>query len=230
MATKNTGKNTGKNQDESAAVAQAVSKSEEFFNTYKKPLTYTLIGIVVLLCIGFAYAKLVREPRRQEALGQMFPAETYFRADSFNLALNGDGNSLGFKDVIKEYKALPGKVVYFYAGVCELQLGNYNEAISYLTKYNAKDDVIQARAYCNIGDAYVGLDNLDKGLSYYLKAAHYKDNLYAAAYYMKAGIIYEELGDKANALAMYKIIKNDYPQTLEGYEIDKYISRIESAQ
>jgi tetratricopeptide (TPR) repeat protein len=157
----------------------------------------------------------------------MFPAERYFRSDSFALALNGDGNVLGFKDIIDQYKALPGQVVYFYAGVSELQLGNFGQAIEYLKKYKSRDEIIQARAWCNIGDAYAGLEDTESALTWYLKAAAYRDNAYAAAYYRKAGILMEEKGDYAGALDMYKTIKNKYPQTLEGYEIDKYIARLE---
>lgn len=228
MAKKNTEKKT--KSEEPVAVAQALGKTEEFLAKYKKHLLYSAIAIVVILGGGFAYMKLIREPRKQEALAQLFPAESYFRADSFNLALNGDGNNMGFKDIIDEYKALPGKVVYFYAGVSELQMGNYQEAINYLKKYNAKDEIIQARAYCNIGDAYVGTGDLQNGLSYYLKAAEYKDNAYSAAYYKKAGIIYEELDNKVKALEMYKLIKDKYPQSIEGYDIDKYISRLEVSE
>jgi len=57
------------------------------------------------------------------------------------------------------------------------------------------------RAYANIADAYVGLDQLDKGLSWYMKAATYKDNAYAAGYYKKAAILMEETGDYEGALS-----------------------------
>ena len=46
---------------------------------------------------------LFRKPLIQEALAQSFTAEQHFRADSFALALNGDGNALGFKQIIDEY-------------------------------------------------------------------------------------------------------------------------------
>ena len=227
MSKKNTSAKHKQKKEDPAAVAEAISKTEEFLAKYKKHLIYSATGILVLLGLGFGYMKLIREPRRQEALAQMFPAESYFRADSFDLALNGDGNVLGFKDIIDEYKALPGKVIYFYTGVSELQLGNYTQAIEYLKKYNYGDEIIQARAYCNIGDAYAGLNDLDNALSWYKKAAHYKDNAYSAAYYKKAGIILEEKEDYSGALEMYKTIKDQYPQTIEGVEIDKYISRLE---
>lgn len=214
-------------KEEAAVVAEAISKSEEFLAKYKNHLIYTVAGVIILLGLGFGYMKLIREPRRNEALAQMFPAERYFRSDSFALALNGDGNVLGFKDIIDQYKALPGQVVYFYAGVSELQLGNFGQAIEYLKKYKSRDEIIQARAWCNIGDAYAGLEDTESALTWYLKAAAYRDNAYAAVYYRKAGILMEEKGDYAGALDMYKTIKNKYPQTLEGYEIDKYIARLE---
>jgi len=227
MSKKKSGAKPQQKNEEKATVAQAISKSEEFLNKYKKHIIYTVAGIIVLLGLVFGYTKLIREPRRNEALAQLFPAEQYFRTDSFYLALNGDGNVLGFKDIIKQYKSLPGQVVYFYAGICELRLGNYQEAIDYLNNYNSGDDIIQARAWCNIGDAYAGLYYLDNAISWYQKAAGYRDNAYAAAYYKKAGILLEEKGNFNGALDMYKTIKDKYPQTIEGYDIDKYISRLE---
>ncbi len=227
MSKKNTGSKSKQTKKETAIVAEAISKSEEFLNKYKKHLIYLITGIIVLLGFGFGYMKLIREPRREEALAQLFPAEQYFRVDSFYLALNGDGNVLGFKDIIDEYKAISGQVVYFYAGVCELKLGNYNEAIDYLKKYRSRDEIIQARAYCNIADAYACLDQLDEAITWYLKAARYRDNAYAAGYYKKAAILMEEKENYQDALKLYRTIKDKYPQTIEGFDIDKYIARLE---
>ncbi len=169
--------------------------------------------------------KLIREPRRQEALAQMFPGRKYFRSDSFDLALNGTERTR-FKDILMSTRHFRARLSIFMP--ChELQLGNYTQAIEYLKKYNSGDEIIQARAYCNIGDAYAGLNDLDNALSWYKKAALYKDNAYSAAYYKKAGIILEEKEDYSGALEMYKTIKDQYPQTNEGVEIDKYISRLE---
>ena len=115
MSKKKSGAKPQQKNEEKATVAQAISKSEEFLNKYKKHIIYTVAGIIVLLGLVFGYTKLIREPRRNEALAQLSPAEQYFRTDSFYLALNSDGNVLGFKDIIKQYKSLPGQVVYFYA-------------------------------------------------------------------------------------------------------------------
>ena len=49
-----------------------------------------------------------------------------------------------------------------------------------------------------------------------------------ATYLFKAALVSEETGDLDGALKLYKEIEDKYPQTLEGYDIQKYISRIEN--
>lgn len=215
-----------KHHDPEESVGEALNQTEHFIEKYKKPLIYSVIAIIAITAIGFAYQHLYRKPQINEAQAQTFVAEQYFRADSFALALNGDGNALGFKQIIDEYGNNAGEAIYLYAGISELQLGNFKDAIDYLKKYDGDDLILQARALCNIGDAYAGLQENKEAVSYYLKAAKHVDNQFAAGYLLKAGIMYEELGDKESAIKAYEEIKVKYPQSVEGYEIDKYISRI----
>ena len=188
------------------AVAEAVSKTEVFFKENSKPLVICIAAVIVLAVGIFLWHKYAYEPKVAEAQEQMYPAENNFRNAEYELALNGDGNVLGFAQIIDEYGARAGKSVYFYAGVCELQLGNFESAISYLEKYSGRDNILAGRAYSCIGD----------------------DNMFSAGYLLKAGVTCEELGDDARALAFYQQIKDDYPQSMEAYDIDKYISRIEA--
>ncbi len=213
-------------QDPEQTVEQALNTTEQLIEKYKKPLLYGAIAIIAIAAIGFAYQHLYRKPLINEALAQTFMAEQHFRSDSFALALNGDGNSLGFAQIIDEYGNKAGEAIYLYAGVSELHLGNYESAIAYLKKYNGKDPVLKARSISNIGDAYAGLENYKEAVSNYMKAADFADNAFAAGYLLKAGIIYEELGDTAKALEAYNKIKDKYPQSVEGFDIDKYISRL----
>jgi len=213
-----------------ATITEALSKSEEFFSKYKNHLIYGISGIVVLIGIGFAWQKLYKEPKIEEAMGQMFLAEQAFRNDAFLIALHGDGNVLGFNQILDEYGKHAGKAIHFYIGVCYLHLGEYQAAIDALNKYSGKDIIIKARAYCCIGDAYVNLDNLKKAEEYYMKAATHHDDLMSAFYLKKAAIVCEETGAYERAIKLYQDIKEKYPQTFEAYEADKYIARIRAAQ
>lgn len=220
--------NTNNNQkaEKNVAVGEAVSKTENFFRTYGKMLTWLGTAAVVIVAIILAVFQYYLKPLKSEAADQTFVAEQYFRANDFDKALNGDGNALGFSQIIDEYGAKGGEIVYFYAGVCELKLGNAENAISYLNKYKGEDPILAARAQSCIGDGYVMLEQYDKAVAHFEKAANTADNTFAAAYLLKAGITSEELGNKEKALAFYNTIKDKYPQTYEGYEVDKYISRL----
>ena len=209
-------------------INETVSRTEQFFNENKKIILGAIIAILVIGLGALAINQWVIKPKQAEAMEQMFPAETAFNAQAYELALNGDGNTLGFKDIISEYGAKAGKAVYLYAGICELQLGNFEEAISNLKKYKGKENILASRALACIGDAYVGLEDYNTAISYFEKAAAQSDNVFSAAYLLKAGVTYEELGQDDKALACYNQIKEKYPQSVEGYDIDKYISRIES--
>ena len=216
-------------KNESAeAVVEAVSKTEKFFQDNGKLISIICAAFVVACALVFCWFKFAYQPKVNEAQGQMAYAEQNFRTGDFELALNGDGNSLGFVQIIDEYGKKAGRSVYFYAGVCELQNGNWEQAISYLEKYSSKDAILAARAAACIGDAYVGLENYSKALGYFEKAAAAADNMFAATYLLKAGVTAEKLGDNAKAVSFYKTIKEEYPQSMEGYDIDKYIGRIEA--
>ena len=208
------------------AVVEAVSKTEQFFEKNGKIVSIICVAVVVVCAAVFCWYKFVNQPKVEEALGQMAYAEENFRAGNYELALNGDGNTLGFVQILDEYGTKAGKAVNFYAGVCELQLGNWESAISYLEAYKGKDAILAARAKACIGDAYVGLENYKKALGYYEQAAATIDNIFAAGYLLKAGVVAEKLGENAKALGFYETIKDQYPQSVEGYDIDKYIGRI----
>lgn len=209
-------------------IEDTVSRTEQFYNENKKTIWGIVIAVVALFLIILAYNQFIYQPKVAEAQEQMFPAESSFASGEYELALNGDGNVLGFAEIAKEYGKKAGASVYFYAGVCELQLGNYESAINYLKKYNGKDKILAARALACTGDAYVALEDYGSALGYFDKAAKVVDNMFAATYLLKAGMVCEEMGNPEKALGYYKTIKDKYPQSVEGYDVDKYISRIEN--
>lgn len=220
-----------KKEEKLKVVGEALSKSEKFLAENKTKIIGTVVAVAVVVIAIFAYNHLVKTPRENAALEQMAAAERYFEIDSLNIALNGDGINLGFNQIIDEYGSTKaGRLAYFYAGFCNLHLGNFQEAISQLENFNGKDELLQARAYCGIGDAYIELEQYNDAVSYFMKAADYRENDYSAEYLMKAGITYEQLGQYADAVKVYKKIKTNFSKTIEAQEIDKYIERAEVKQ
>ena len=208
-------------------VETSVSKFEQFYENYKKTIWFSLTAVVVVWLAILGYQKFIYQPKCAEAQEQAFPAEANFQKGEYELALNGDGNVLGFAEIIDNYGTKAGKAVYMYAGVCELQLGNFENAISYLKKYNGKEPILAARAQACIGDAYVGLEDYKNAVSAFKKAVAKADNPFAASYLVKEGLALEQLGDKAAALECYKTVKDKYPQSVEAFDIDRYIAAVE---
>ncbi|MBQ6762158.1 MAG: tetratricopeptide repeat protein [Bacteroidales bacterium] len=208
-------------------IAEAVSKSELFFQKYGK-IIYGCVAAVLLIALAIlAYNRFVLQPKKAEAQEEMFRAEQKFAQGDYELALNGDDNNLGFEDIIAKYGTKGGESVYLYAGACALQLGQFDKAIEYFKKYDGGDKILLSRAQAGIGDALVGLEDYKGALAAYEKAAATVDDLFAAGYLLKAGMVAEEMGDKDKALSLYKEIKDQYPQAPEAMDIDKYITRIE---
>lgn len=208
-------------------VEETLTRTEQFLEENYKPLLIGLAVVVVLVGI-FWLSRIYLTKRNDEAQAQMYQAQKYLEQDSLKLALNGDGNYLGFIDIAKEYKFTnAGNLAKYGAGICNLRLGNYQEAIDYLGKYSRKDKVIGSIAIGATGDAYVELGDQEKGISKYLEAANYANNSFSTPLYlMKAAELYEQTGNYSEALKLYERIKDEYPSSTEGSSIEKYIARV----
>lgn len=214
-------------KNENEIVINAVSKTEEFFNKYSKVIWSACAAVAVLCAAAYCAYEFAYLPKKAEAMDQMYKAEANFRAGNYDIALNGDGNDLGFAQIIDEYGKKGGKDIYLYAAICQMELGDAASALEYVSKYSTSDPIMEGRALAVKGDAYVNLGENAKAVKCYEKAAKASDNMFSATYLLKAGQVYEAMGEDAKALAAYKTIKDSYARSIEAYEIDKYISRIE---
>jgi len=208
-------------------VESTLTSTEQFLELHYKELLIAL-GVLVLLIGIFWVGRIYLGKQNEEAQSQMYQAERYLEMDSLNLALNGDGNYLGFIDIANDYKyTRTGNLARYSAGICYLHLGQYEEAIEYLDKYSKKDKMIGSLAIGATGDAYVELGDMEKGVAKYIEAADFAKNSFnTPIYLMKAGEIHELNGQYDEALILYERIQKEYPESTEGLAIDKYIARV----
>jgi tetratricopeptide (TPR) repeat protein len=208
-------------------VEQTLTKTEQYLEENYKTLLIGS-GVIVVLVGIFWLGKLYLNKKNEEAQSQMYQAERWLEMDSLKLALNGDGNYLGFLDIANNYKMTrAGNLARYSAGICYLHLGDYQDAIDFLNKYNKKDNEIGSLATAAKGDAYVELGDLDKGVTYYVEAADMAKNSFNTPIFLnKAGQIYELQSKFAEALKVYERIQNEYPESTEGRSVDKNIARV----
>ncbi len=209
-------------------IESALTKTEQFIEDNQNKIFYA-IGVIVLLVVGYlAVTRFYIQPRETEAQSQMFMAEQYFEKDSFNLALNGDGNYLGFLDIIDDYGITKqARLSHYYAGLCYLRLGQFEDAAEHLGRFSSKDAVLGPASAGALGDVFLELGEQDKALKNYSKAISLSDNdLTTPIYLMKAATLLEVMGKPDKALEYYNRIKKDYRNSNEGRNVDKYISRL----
>jgi len=205
---------------------ETTHKVESFYNNYKKQIN---IGVlVVLIAVGgyFGFNRFYLEPLEKEAQAALFPAQTLFELDSINGALQG------FEAVASDYGLTKaGNLAHYYAGVCYMRKGEYQNAVDHLDKFSTNNELVGPMAIGLKGDAYVELNDLSKGANLYMKAASAsKNKLTAPIFLKKAGLAFEELKEYSDAVGAYEKIKNDYSESTEAQDIDKYIARATAAK
>lgn len=207
----------------------ALTRTEQFIEDNQKIISYVVGGIILVVAAYLGFNKFYLQPKEKDAQSQMFMAENYFEKDSFNLALNGDGNYLGFLDIIDNYGITKSSnLAKYYSGICYLHLGQYEDAIDYLSDFSTDDIILKPIAEGAIGDAYMELGDQDKALSQYKKSISSNANKFTTPIYMlKAAKLLESNEELGDALKLYKQIKSDYPESTEARNIDKYIARVE---
>tara|TARA_B110000459_G_C16508025_1_gene446591 strand:- start:174 stop:854 length:681 start_codon:yes stop_codon:yes gene_type:complete len=220
-------KKSNKTDDQFAQVENALSKTEQYIEDNQNKLMKIVAAVVAVIALFIAYQNLYLEPQALEAQSEMFNAEIYFEKDSFNLALNGDGQYLGFIDIADQYSSTKqGKLANYYAGLSYLYLNDYDNAIDYLNDFKSDDIVLSSLALGSIGDAYLELDDKNKALSYYKKAANNDENSFTTPrYLMKQALILEYNNEYDGALEIYLNIQENFNESRESQNIDKYIYR-----
>lgn len=212
--------------ESSEALADQISRGEEFVEKNKNLITYVLVGVVVVIA-GFFWLKTQKEEAESDAQAEMFNAQFYFEADSLNKALNGDDNNLGFLDIIDQYDGTKAaNLSNFYAGVISMKKGEFDEAISYLEEFSSSDLLIQARAYSLIGDCNSESGDMKAAIEFYSKAANYEPNeQFTPTYLMKLALAQEAESDFAGAVASYDKIIKEFPAAQEVNDAKKRKAR-----
>jgi len=222
-------KKAAKKQDQFENVEQVLSASEAFIEKYQKEILYGLGVIAVLVMAFLAVNSYIVKPRIAVAAHEMYKAQQYFAKDSFMLALQGDDfESIGFESISSKYSlTASGNLAKAYAGICYYNLGEYEEAIRFLSAYDGNDNYFTPSVTGLIGDCYVELGESSKAIRYFSKAAASENEVIAPIFLKKTAVVLESTGETNKALKNYLELKEKYPLSQEAQDIDKYIARLQ---
>lgn len=208
----------------------AIAKAKDFWTRYGKLTTAISVAVILLAGGWYAWQNFVKKPKEAKAVEAMFRAEEYYRMDSVNKALNGDGQYWGFLKVIDQYGGTKaGNMANFYAGSCYIKLNENEKALKYLKKFSTSSRPLQARAYKLMADAYGDLGQNSNALEYYKKAAYHFDEeeafaadcLFTAAYFAQ-----KVMNDTKAATSLFQELKKKYPSTQQALEAETYLAQM----
>lgn len=228
-------------QIEQAEVEQVAKPraSTPIWQTYLDQYPNLLFYVVAIIAVAFggwwAYKEMIVKPKQVEAVAAMWQAEQQFSRDSFQLALNDPGGGYdGFLALADKYSGTPaGNMARYYAGICYLQSGEFDNAIEQLKSCSPGGDLLPTVKYGLLGDCYSEKEDYSTALDYYEKAADVAENDLLAMYYLKKlGMLNEQQGNNKAAIKAYERIRRDYPNPQSGdwRDIEKYIYRAQAKQ
>jgi TolA-binding protein len=206
---------------------EIIAKAQDFWTRYQKQITVVLAVVVLAVGGWYAYKNFIVKPNTEKAVDAMYKAEEYYRMDSLQKALNGDGIHWGFVKVIREYGSTDaGNLAHFYAGDCYLRTGDFNNAVKQLKEFSTSEKQVQARAYKLLGDAYSELGKNEDAIASYKKSAnHFPEDIHnAGEALLFAALLADKNGKTNEAIDIFKEIKERFPNTQAYNESDKYLA------
>ena len=200
------------------AMEQQVTKTEAFFEKNKKAIIICVVAIIAIVVLAILAKNYYFEPRATE----LAKSQDLFQQEQYDKAL------AGFQKVAADYSSTDaGNLAQLYIGLCQANLGKWQEAVNALESFSGKDDqMITPAAEGALGNAYANLNQLDKAVEHLKKAASMADNnSLSPTFLIQAGEILESQGKKDEALKLYQEVKEKYFNSMQYQTIDAYIER-----
>ena len=210
------------NQNAAPVEEQQITKTEAFFEKNKKALIGCVVAVIVIIAGIILCNTYYLKPRAEKASTELAKSQELFDQQQYEKALPG------FQKVADEYGSTDaGNLAQLYIGICQANLGKWQEAVNALESFSGKDDqMISPAAEGALGNAYANLNQLDKAVEHLKKAASMADNnSLSPTFLIQAGEILESQGKKAEALELYQQVKEKYVNSMQYQSIDKYIER-----
>lgn len=207
-------------------IEEVLSASEHFIEKNQKKILIALLAVVVIVGGVVAYNYLYKYPRNEKAQTALFKGERYFQNQQDSLAIFGNGNDyIGFEKITKEFHGTKAAdLAHAYAGISYGRLGDNEQALKHLNKFNGSDLLISPAIMGAVGDIYMNMGNTDKAISSFNSAAKKaNDQMLSPIYYNKVGIAYLSAKNYDKAIATFQKIKDTYINSPQAQEADKYI-------
>lgn len=192
-------------------------------NNKLKLTTYIVGGVILLVILFFAYRQFMWKPANEDSKNSYWIGLNYAGKDSTNLAIEE------FETAVNQYDGkIGGEVAQYLLARQLMENKEFESALSELESVDLSDSYLSGLVIKLQADCYSQLKDYEKAANLYMEAASINPNENTTPEILfAAGQCAEEIKNFEKALECYETIKDEYPNTSKGMNIEKYIARVE---
>ncbi len=221
-----------KEELENDPLLQSYSRIRKYYEENRNTIIASGIGVILVLglAIGYYYYSQSQERKAQNLMGL---AETYFLQGDYQSALEGSEEdfTVGFEQIINNYSGTDaGNLALYYAAVCEYNLGNTEQALSYIQKYEVPEGIMGVAPLSFNAVLQTELGDHARAAELYVQAAEWDVNESTTPYnYLEAANAFSDAGNNQQARTYAQKVVDEYPNSSEVAKAQRLLGKLMAA-
>ena len=192
---------------------ETFSKAQSFYENNKTQVFGGILAIILVVggAIGYYYYSTAQADKAQSLMAD---ASIFYMNSDYQKALKGSEEdfTVGFEQIIDNYSGTDaGNLAQYYAAVCEYNLGNIEQAVTYIEDYDLPEGILGVGPISFQGVLMTDLGNHAEAAQLYVKAAEWDQNESTTPYnYLEAANAYYDAGNQSEAKKYAQLIVDEY--------------------
>ena len=209
------------------------SKAQSFYDKNKNALIGGAIALIIVLggSIGYYYYSSAQEDKAQQLMANATQA---YLSQDYETALRGSEAefTVGFEQIINNYSITDAaNLARYYASVCEFNLGNTEQALTYIKEYEIPEGILGVGPISFHGVILTDLGRHQEAADIYVKAAEWDVNDSTTPYnYLEAAKAFHDAGNSEKARQYAQRIVDEYSQSTQVTGAQKLLGTLAIAE
>ncbi len=209
-------KNFSKEELETDVLVTGYAKAIAFYKDHTLKIYLAIAAVILVVGGGLAYY-LITERNEAQSQEMLAFAERYFEAGEYELALfgNPDAGHAGLVDISNQFRRTSaGNIASYYAAVAEVRMGNYQEALIYIERFNPPSGILGVGPVSLHASILGSLSQYEEAARMFERAANWDVNESTTPQnLLNAAQAYYEAGNYAKAKELSQTIVKDFPDS-----------------
>lgn len=214
---------------ESDPLLETFSRAQNFYDQRKPAVITGIVAVLFIVVGGIAYYYYT-SAQEEEAQQLMSDATTAYMNANYKKALTGSEAdfTVGFEQIINNYpRTDAANLARYYAAVSEYNLGNVQQAISYMEAYDVPEGILGVGPLSFHAVLMTDAGNYEEAAELYVKAAKWDENDSTTPYnYLKAAHVYHDAGNTEAAEKYARIVADQYGNSNQAAEAKRLLGML----